>query len=200
MSKQAVGLFGGTIVVLGGALVASSGLTHGAAVSSTPAPTSVTTVAPALPDWVLPNSVLTPGALNPDVSQSNIADNVCKANWTGTVRPPVSYTNNLKASQLSGSYVDETKVFGVASSGYEEDHLISLQLGGSPTDPKNLWPEPYAGNNARKKDAVETALKRLICSSQITLAQAQQAISTNWVAAYNKYVTLADVKDASANG
>lgn len=200
MSKQAVGLFGGTIVVLGGALVASSGLTHGVAVSPTPAPTSITTVAPATPDWVLPNSVTTPGALNPDVTQANIADNVCKANWTSTVRPPVSYTNNLKANQMTGSYVDETKVFGTDSSSYEEDHLISLQLGGSPTDPKNLWPEPYAGNNARKKDAVETALKRLICSNQITLADAQKAISTNWVAAYNKYVTTADVNGASANG
>jgi len=26
---------------------------------------------------------------------------------------------------------------------YEEDHLISLENGGDPKDPKNLWPEPY---------------------------------------------------------
>jgi hypothetical protein len=24
---------------------------------------------------------------------------------------------------------------------YEEDHLISLELGGAPRDPKNLWPQ-----------------------------------------------------------
>jgi len=181
------------LVVAGGAVVLPTAL-HTSTVS-TPTPTaSIST------DWVLPDSSLTPGALNPDVTQANIADNVCKANWTSTVRPPVSYTNKLKADQMAGSYLSETKTFGLDASGYEEDHLISLQLGGSPTDPKNLWPEPYAGNNARKKDVIETALKRLICSNQITLAEAQQAIATNWVAAYNKYVTPADVKDSSANG
>ena len=28
-------------------------------------------------------------------------------------------------------------------SDYQEDHLVSLELGGHPTDPRNLWPEPY---------------------------------------------------------
>jgi hypothetical protein len=26
---------------------------------------------------------------------------------------------------------------------YEENHLISLEDGGDPMDPRNLWPEPY---------------------------------------------------------
>jgi len=26
---------------------------------------------------------------------------------------------------------------------YEEDHFISLEVGGHPKDPKNLWPEMY---------------------------------------------------------
>ena len=25
----------------------------------------------------------------------------------------------------------------------EEDHLISLEVGGNPFDARNLWPEPY---------------------------------------------------------
>jgi len=151
------------------------------------------------PDWVLPNSSVTPGALNPNVTQANIKDNVCKANWTGTVRPPVSYTNKLKAKQMAGDYKSLVATFGAPAVNYEEDHLISLQLGGSPTDPKNLWPEPYAGNNARKKDVVETALKRLICAGTLKLADAQKAISTNWVNAYNKYVTKSDTADTSDN-
>jgi hypothetical protein len=148
----------------------------------------------ATPDWVLPNSAVTPGALNPNVTQANIKNNVCKANWTGTVRPPVSYTNKLKATQMASTYKSEVTTFGAAAANYEEDHLISLQLGGSPTDPKNLWPEPYAGNNAHRKDVIETKLKTLICGGKITLADAQKAIATNWVAAYNKYVTPADAK------
>jgi len=145
-------------------------------------------------DWVLPNLKVTPGAINANVTQSNIKNNVCKANWTSTVRPPVSYTNKLKATQMVGDYKSLVATYGADPAGYEEDHLISLQLGGSPTDPRNLWPEPYSGNNARKKDVIETKLKNLICTGKIQLADAQKAIATNWVLAYNKYITPTDVK------
>jgi hypothetical protein len=116
------------------------------------------------------------------------------------VRPTVTYTNKLKAAQLAGDYKSFVAVYGAESKNYEEDHLISLQLGGSPKDPKNLWPEPYAGDNARKKDVVETALKRLICSGGITLADAQKAIATDWIAAYNKYTSAVDIKAVDSNG
>jgi len=149
---------------------------------------------------IKPNTTVTPGALNPNVKQSNINQNICKANWTSTVRPTVTYTNKLKAAQLAGDYKSFVAIYGADTKNYEEDHLISLQLGGSPSDPKNLWPEPYAGDNARKKDVVETALKRLICSAKISLAEAQKAISTDWVAAYNKYTSAADIKAVDSNG
>jgi len=172
------------------AVAVSLTLISGSAIAATKATT---------PDWVLPNSKVTPGALNPAVTQANIKDNVCKANWTGTVRPPVSYTNKLKATQMAGDYKSLVATFGASAANYEEDHLISLQLGGSPTDPKNLWPQPYAGNNARKKDVVESALKRLVCAGTLKLADAQKAISTDWAAAYKKYVTSADTADTSDN-
>jgi hypothetical protein len=145
-------------------------------------------------DWVLPIKKITPGVINKDVTQENIKDNICKAGWTATIRPTVTYTNKLKATQLVADYKKYVTTFGEDLSLYEEDHLISLQLGGSPTDPKNLWPEPYAGNGARKKDVIETKLKRLVCSGDVKLADAQKAIATNWVLAYNKYVTPSDAK------
>jgi hypothetical protein len=40
----------------------------------------------------------------------------------------------------------------------------------------------------------------MICSAKISLADAQKAIATDWVAAYNKYVTPADAKVADSNG
>ncbi|WP_438827974.1 hypothetical protein [Streptomyces tropicalis] len=71
----------------------------------------------------------------------------------------------------------------------EYDHLISLQLGGDPNDPRNLWVEPAdpghkkgAGVN-NKKDPVETKLHTALCSGKITLVQAQQAIATDWTTA-----------------
>jgi hypothetical protein len=150
-------------------------------------------------DWVLPNKTTTPGVINTQVTQANINTTICKSGWTATIRPGVSYTNKLKSDQLNSTYAESAKNWGADGSLYEEDHLISLQLGGNPTDPKNLWPQPYSGNNARKKDVVETALKRLVCSGKMKLRDAQKIISTNWVDAYNKYTTPAD-KSNSSNG
>jgi len=74
--------------------------------------------------------------------------------------------------------------FGGATTNYEEDHLIPLELGGSPRDPKNLWPQPRGGNpNASAKDTLENALHALVCAGRVPLASAQQAIATDWVAA-----------------
>jgi hypothetical protein len=140
-----------------------------------------------VPDWFLQNKKVTPGVLNKTVSQANIATTVCKTGWTATIRPTVAYTNKLKLQQLAGDYKSLIATWGDKPSAYEEDHLISLQLGGDPSDPKNLWPQPYAGANARKKDVVETKLKKLVCAGTMKLAEAQQLISTDWAAAYKKY-------------
>lgn len=149
-------------------------------------------------DWVVQDNKVTPGALNPSVTQANIATTVCKSGWTATIRPTVTYTNKLKDTQLKTTYLSYTKIWGTSASAYEEDHLISLQLGGAPSDPKNLWPEPYAGIGARKKDVVETALKRLVCAGTLKLAEAQKAI-LNWPEAYKKYVKPTDQPDTSDN-
>ena len=154
------------------------------------------TKAPATPDWVVQNKTATPGALNTSVTQANIATTVCKSGWTATIRPTVTYTNKLKDTQLKTTYASYVKIWGPKPSAYEEDHLISLQLGGNPSDPKNLWPEPYAGIGARKKDVVETALKRLVCAGTLKLADAQKAI-LDWPTAYKKYVTATDTPDTS---
>jgi hypothetical protein len=132
----------------------------------------------------LPNPQLTPGATNPSVSQENIDETICVSGWTKTIRPAASYTNQLKKKQI-GEYGYENK----DPKAYEEDHLISLQLGGDPRNPKNLWPQPYAGPcGARVKDVLETKLKRLVCIGEISLEEAQTAIANDWVAAYNQYV------------
>jgi hypothetical protein len=145
------------------------------------------------PDWVVQNKKITPGLINKDVTQANISTTVCKVGWTKTIRPTVTYTNKLKETQLATTYKSYVAIWGLTPSAYEEDHLISLQLGGDPSSEKNLWPQPYADNGARKKDVVETALKRLVCDGKIKLAVAQKAI-INWPTAYKKYATPADSK------
>jgi hypothetical protein len=107
-----------------------------------------------------------PGVLNPDVTQATIRSTICVHGWTATVRPPVSYTNALKLKQM--------RAYGETGSpsAYQEDHLISLELGGDPIDPRNLWPEPYP--RAADVDRIENELNAQVCSGALELAQAQQ--------------------------
>jgi hypothetical protein len=132
---------------------------------------------------IFPNAQLHPGTANPDVTQYNIDSTICKSGFTKTIRPPASYTNKLEQQQirdegLPGSPQD-----------YEEDHLISLELGGAPKDEKNLWPEPYEnrgakfatlGTGSESKDKVENETKRLICSGKMSLSEAQERIASDW--------------------
>ena len=75
----------------------------------------------------LPNATLTPGVVNPDVNQSNVQQTVCVLGWTSTVRPPMTYTEDLKKTQIvEYGYADKNL------QDYEEDHLIPLALGGHP--------------------------------------------------------------------
>jgi hypothetical protein len=60
---------------------------------------------------------------------------------------------------------------GGSLSDYQEDHLISLELGGHSTDPRNLWPEPYP--RASKVDTIENELNDKVCSGELTLEDAQ---------------------------
>jgi hypothetical protein len=114
---------------------------------------------------VLPDPVLAPGAINPAVTQANIDKTICVRGWTKTVRPPEGYTTALKVRQMREYHLPGSR------SDYQEDHLISLEMGGSPTDPRNLWPEPYP--RAAVVDKIENELNAKICSGQLTLAQAR---------------------------
>jgi hypothetical protein len=135
---------------------------------------------------VLPDPQRTPGATNPAVTQDNIDSTICVPGWTDTVRPPSSYTTAVKARQLASGYAYHGDT---STADYEEDHLISLEIGGSPASELNLWPEPYkVPDGARVKDAVENKLHALVCSRTITLVTAQNAIARDWWAAYLKYV------------
>jgi hypothetical protein len=109
---------------------------------------------------------LTPGVLNPDVTQATISETICSHGWTRTVRPPTSYRNALKLEQL------RRYGFVGGPADYQEDHFISLELGGHPTDPKNLWPERRP--RADHVDTIENDLNDQVCSGAISLAEGQR--------------------------
>ena len=127
------------------------------------AATAVTGLALARP-LILPTH--TPGARYARVTQATVTSTICRAGWTATIRPPVTYTNALKARQLAAwRYTDRNP------GDYEEDHLISLELGGAPRSQRNLWPQPWP--QARADDRLENRWHTMVCSGTLTLRQAQ---------------------------
>jgi hypothetical protein len=109
----------------------------------------------------------TPGARYSAVTQKALFKTVCRVGWTATIRPPSSYTSALKRAQLAQfHYADRNP------SHYEEDHLISLEIGGAPRSTRNLWPQPWT--QARHDDyGIEAPLHRQLCDGTLTLRQAQ---------------------------
>jgi len=130
----------------------------------------------------LPTPELTPGAINPAVTQENIATTICVKGYTKTIRPKMGYTNALKRKQLEG-YTDKDPRH------YEEDHRVPLEAGGHPSDPRNLWPEKLDGTwGARKKDKLENYVHRAICSGKMTLQKGQSIFLGDWIDGYREYI------------
>lgn len=123
----------------------------------------------------LPDPHCTPGTINSGVTQANIDDTICKSGWTATVRPTTSKTSKMKTVSASS--------YGLGDATGEYDHLVSLELGGAPDDPRNLWVQP--GTIPNPKDAVENKLNQAVCSGLIPLATAQRAIAAIWVTAFD---------------
>jgi hypothetical protein len=136
-------------------------------------------VAPALP-----NPAFTPGAIDPAVTPQNLQSTVCVKGYTAKVRPDKKYTNRMKRQQLRQfNYADRNP------QNYEQDHLIPLSIGGNPSDPKNLWPQPRAGQwGAEQKNDLEFVVYKMVCNGDISLAEAQQRVARNWIEAYQAWV------------
>jgi hypothetical protein len=180
------------IVAFAAALIAAtgsgpSGLAYstasGSVVQRQPAPGSCHALGRGL--YSRPDRRCTPGTVNPAVTQATIGSTVCRSGWTSIVRPRVSITEPEKVASMAA--------YGLRgpASAYEYDHLVPLELGGAVNDPHNLWPEPdYAtsGFYRNPKDRLENTLKRMVCRGEMTLAQAQRGIASNWVIAYNRGV------------
>lgn len=125
----------------------------------------------------LPNPTDTPGAV---LTTDTVA--ICTPGYPQTVRPSASYTNKLKRQQLASSDDKNPRHF-------EEDHLISLELGGDPRSPLNLWPQSRIARpwSAAAKDRLENRLHREVCAGRLPLATAQAEIALDWIKVYRQY-------------
>jgi hypothetical protein len=123
----------------------------------------------------LPDPNCTPGAISPKVTEDTLTTTICKTGYTKSIRPPASITTTEKRGNAAA--------YGYSGplSGIEYDHLVPLELGGDPNDPRNLWVEPGASPNP--KDGIESKLHRLVCEGRLPLAAAQEAIANDWTTA-----------------
>jgi hypothetical protein len=140
------------------------------------------------PADIYPDPVRTPGAVNPQISQQNLRETICNPRWsTRSVRPDENYTHRLKVEQIREYGYSDSRLRD-----YEEDHFIPLELGGNPTDRRNLWPEPFetsiSDGGARAKNQVESYLRAEVCSGSLTLEQAQREIAQDWYRVYRDSV------------
>ncbi len=119
--------------------------------------------------------------MTPGVALQVTKEQICVKGYAQSVR-------NVTQTEKNQVY----KRYGITShkpGAFEIDHDISLELGGS-NDLENLWPQSYSGDwNAHLKDKLENKLHEMVCEGPITLEEAQREISTDWIAAYEKYIS-----------
>lgn len=126
--------------------------------------------------------------INPDVTQENIHQTVCVPNWDKPVRPSVAVTNRIKFAKMDSLGIPRSRTREL-----ELDHVISLVLAGAPQDPRNLRLQEWYGDpvatprdadgldtQAHLKDVLEVRLHKLVCSGQLSLADAQACIFNDW--------------------
>ena len=121
----------------------------------------------------IPDSRLTPGAA---IFASRQA--ICAL--SNTKNKAVSVT-------LQRKVFEEYGITSAEPQAYEVDYLVTPALGWA-DDIRNLWPHSYSATvwNARGKDDLEDRLRDMVCDGSLDLAEAQQEIAGNWIAAYKK--------------
>jgi hypothetical protein len=122
-------------------------------------------------------------ALNPDVTEADIAQTICAAGYTRSVRPASSYTKAVKARLMREQGIDASRI-----GEFELDHIVPLALGGHPRKLSNLMLQPWDGpQGAHMKDILEVRLQSLVCHGKVRLTAAQVCIATDWESCEMKY-------------
>jgi len=141
--------------------------------------------------WAEPDPHCTPGALNPAVTQADLDQTICRpGGYTESIRPPEHVAEPEKRAAMAA--YSNTGDLGAME--FDHLHSVPLRLGGAANDCRNMWPEanyPAVSPDSyyqNPKDILEDRLAELVCRRTMSLAKAQAAIASNWVAAYRRYV------------
>lgn len=127
-----------------------------------------------------------PRLLDTRVTQESVTDTICRPGYADTVAPPFDQTMALKDRMLAARGIDSDE--GV---GYALDRHVPIVLGGSPDATANFDLIPWGGHaGERRKSLLTVRLKRCVCAGRMTLAQAQAAITGNWVHQYDRLTRM----------
>jgi hypothetical protein len=122
----------------------------------------------------LPKPKLTPGA----VTTTNATD-VC------SIKP---HTHPAQVSKALQTAVFAAYGYGdLTSRKYMIDWLVPYDLGGAAVQ-ANIWPIAVAGTGFYEKSQTDSIVREMVCRRELTLAQAQHALETNWYSAWLRYV------------
>lgn len=134
-----------------------------------------------------PDMMLTPGSIDPSLKPEYICSHSTSERRS---------VNTALKKQVFAAY----NIPFEDRADYEVDHFIPLALGGVNTctdNPTcNLWPEPHQKSfpqiapwGSETKDRLELRLYKMMCAGEISLHDAQVAISGDWEVAYRQYVS-----------
>jgi hypothetical protein len=132
---------------------------------------------------VLPDPILTPGAIYSDVTLNDIKQH----GFSATVR---DVPESVKHQVLRAYGVDPATV---KPHEFEIDHVVELACGGS-NDPHNLWPQYFHLNvggrdmGAIEKDKVEKKALAGVRDGSLDLAATQKQLAADWTVLYRKLV------------
>ena len=128
----------------------------------------------------LPDPSCTPGVVFPTATKEQI----CTPGYSKSVRD-VSDSTKMQVYAEYG-------LTQHSPGQYEVDHLMSLELGGF-NDIANLWPEPAEPRPGfHEKDQVENHLHDQVCSSAMSLQEAQAGIANDWLGFYSALPAVGD--------
>ena len=132
----------------------------------------------------LPERIETPGAVDPAITQRDLASTVCDPGYLSARTPRPSWTAAVRRRLASA------RLPGESAENYALDQLVPISLGGAASDARNLWLQSWTGPwNASRKDALETVLHRMVCNGELTLDSARHAIASDWIETYRRVVT-----------
>ena len=117
----------------------------------------------------------TPGVLNA-AAAANPQKTICQRSYLARLEKAAAGVEHLKIAMMIR--------YGSAGnpSTYVLAQLVPVEDGGSPTDPKNLWPILLDGwGGARTQAVVANAVHARICNGKTTVGQAAQLFEGDWL-------------------